>query len=52
MPEVKYLETLISAEQIADKVTELARVIDRDYAGSLSRMRRVPSMPSTMNEVA
>ena len=33
MPEVKYLETLISAEQIADKVTELARVIDRDYAG-------------------
>ena len=33
MPEVKYLETLISAEQIADKVTELAAQIDRDYAG-------------------
>ncbi len=33
MPEVKYLETLISAEQIADKVTELAQQIDRDYAG-------------------
>ena len=33
MPEVKYLETLISAAQIEDKVTELARQIDRDYQG-------------------
>jgi len=33
MPEVKYLETLISAAQIEEKVTELARQIDRDYAG-------------------
>ena len=28
MPEVKYLETLISAAQIEEKVTELARQID------------------------
>ena len=33
MPEVKYLETLLSAAQIEQKVTELAREIDRDYAG-------------------
>ena len=33
MPEVKYLETLISAAQIEEKVTELAQQIDRDYAG-------------------
>ena len=33
MPEVKYLETLITAGQIEEKVTELARQIDRDYAG-------------------
>ena len=33
MPEVKSLEPLLTAAQIDEKVTELARQIDRDYAG-------------------
>lgn len=33
MPKVKAFETLLSAQQLASKVTELAERINRDYAG-------------------